>query len=122
MVPPRPAGRDLHSRPCALFRRAVYLTAVGVDLPSDRSRRPERQCQPPIARYRKKYGWGGTREGAGKKARRQDGRKRVRLSVSVDPDICDAVVQARQEGESVSNTVERLLRDAVARTPIQASR
>jgi hypothetical protein len=68
---------------------------------------------PSVAHYQARHGWGGKREGAGKKARREDGRVRVQKTITLDPDVAAAVEAEQHRGETYSETVERLLRRVV---------
>lgn len=68
---------------------------------------------PPIEHYRGRHG--GRRPGAGARARRADGQKRVHVSASLDPELHEAVrAAAAARGATYSETVELLLRAALA--------
>jgi hypothetical protein len=70
--------------------------------------------EPPVEHYRERYGWGGKREGAGKKPRRADGRMRIQKTITIDPDIATAVEAVQREEETYSEAVERLLAQALS--------
>lgn len=67
---------------------------------------------PPVEFYLKSRR-AGKREGAGAKPRDADGRLRIQRSVMLAPDVNEAILAAQQPGEAYSETVDRLIREAV---------